>query len=125
MFYDYHLHCNFSYDNKTSMENMIKSAINLNLKEICFTDHMDYDVNQTDKFVLNYKDYLDTLKFMQDKYKNKIKIKKGIELGLQPHLIEKLNNEMNNNHFDFIICSQHAIDKDDLYYDDYFKDRLC
>ena len=25
-----------------------------------------------------------------------------------------------NNQFDFIICSQHAIDKNDLYYDEYF-----
>ena len=53
----------------------------------------------------------------------KIKIKKGIELGLQPHLIDRYSNEMKNNQFDFIICSQHAIDKNDLYYDEYFKDK--
>ena len=120
MFYDYHVHSNFSPDSKTSMTKMIETGINLGLKEICFTDHMDYDVNQTDKFVLNYKDYLYTLELMQNKYKDKIKIKKGIELGLQPHLIDRYSNEMKNNQFDFIICSQHAIDKNDLYYDEYF-----
>ena len=123
MFYDYHVHSNFSPDSKTSMTKMIETGINLGLKEICFTDHMDYDVNQTDKFVLNYKDYLHALELMQNKYKDKIKIKKGIELGLQPHLIDRYSNEMKNNQFDFIICSQHAIDKNDLYYDEYFKDK--
>ena len=94
MFYDYHVHSNFSPDSKTSMTKMIETGINLGLKEICFTDHMDYDINQTDKFVLNYKDYLYTLELMQNKYKDKIKIKKGIELGLQPHLIDRYSNEM-------------------------------
>ena len=123
MFYDYHVHSNFSPDSKTSMTKMIETAINLGLKEICFTDHMDYDVKQTDKFILNYNEYLHTLELMQDKYRNKITIKKGIELGLQPHLIEKYNKDMKNNKFDFIICSQHAIDKNDLYYDEYFLDK--
>ena len=71
MFYDYHVHSNFSPDSKTSMTKMIETGINLGLKEICFTDHMDYDVNQTDKFMLNYKDYLHALELMQNKYKDK------------------------------------------------------
>ena len=123
MFYDYHVHSNFSPDSKTSMTKMIETCINLGLKEVCFTDHMDYDVKQTDKFVLDYKEYLKTLELMQNKYKGKITIKKGIELGLQPHLIEKYNQDMKNYKFDFIICSQHAIDKNDLYYDEYFKNK--
>ena len=94
MFYDYHVHSNFSPDSKTSMTKMIETCINLGLKEVCFTDHMDYDVKQTDKFVLDYKEYLKTLELMQNKYKGKITIKKGIELGLQPHLIEKYNQDM-------------------------------
>ena len=123
MFYDYHVHCNFSPDSKTSMKKMVEAAINLEVKEICFTDHIDYDVSQTDEFVLDYNEYLHTLESAQNKYRDKITIKKGIELGLQPHLIEKYNEDMKNNKFDFIICSQHSIDKNDFYYDDYFKNK--
>lgn len=123
MFYDYHIHSNFSPDSKTSMENMIETSIDLGLREICFTDHMDYDINQTNKFVVDYKKYLHKLSLMQNKYKNKISIKKGIELGLQPHLIDKCKRDVESNSFDFVICSLHAIDKDDLYYDDYFHDK--
>ena len=121
MFYDYHMHCNVSPDSKTPIEKMIETSINLGLQEICFTDHMDYDVKQTDKFVIDYEKYLHTLELMQRKYKDKIVIKKGIELGLQPHLIERCDYDMKNHNFDFILCSQHAIDKNDLYYDEYFK----
>lgn len=120
MLYDYHVHCNFSPDSKTSMSKMIETAIDLGLDEICFTDHVDYDIKQTTKFVVNYKEYLHNLELMQHKYKNRIKLKKGIELGLQPHLIEKYTKDMNNNQFDFIICSQHAIDRDDLYHNEFF-----
>ena len=123
MFYDYHMHSNFSPDSKTDMEKMIEASINLGIKEICFTDHMDYDVNQTDKFIIDYEKYLNKLELMKEKYKNQISIKKGIELGLQPHLIDKYNKDMKNYKFDFILCSQHAIGKNDLYYSEYFKNK--
>lgn len=122
MFYDYHMHCSFSPDSKTSMEKMIETSINLGLKEICFTDHMDYDIKQTDDFVVNYEQYLNKLELMQDKYKDKISIKKGIELGLQNHLVEKYTEDMNKykNDFDFVLCSMHAIERSDMYYPEYF-----
>lgn len=120
MFYDYHMHSNFSPDSKTSMEKMIEASIDLGLKEICFTDHMDYDIKQTSKFVVNYNEYLNKLQLMQEKYKNKISIKKGIELGLQNHLIHKYKEDMKKYKFDFVICSMHAIERSDLYYHDYF-----
>lgn len=122
MFYDYHMHSNFSPDSNTSMENMIEASINLGLKEICFTDHVDYDINQTDEFVVDYNEYLSKLELMKDKYKDKISIKKGIELGLQNHLIDKYKDDMKKygSQLDFVICSMHAIDKNDMYYPDYF-----
>lgn len=41
--YDFHLHSNFSMDSKASMESMVLSAIENNLKSICFTDHVDLE----------------------------------------------------------------------------------
>ena len=40
---DYHVHSDFSSDSVTPMEQMIERAIELGLKKLCFTDHMDYD----------------------------------------------------------------------------------
>ena len=44
MFYaDYHTHSSFSTDSETPMEENIKAAIGLGMKEIAVTDHIDFD----------------------------------------------------------------------------------
>lgn len=120
MYYDYHVHSNFSTDSKSSMEDMIKNAIDLGFKELCFTDHVDYDV-LGEPFEPNYKKYFDNITFLKDKYTNKISIKSGIEFGLQKQIIDKCSYDAKYNPFDFIICSLHSINKLDLYYNSFFK----
>lgn len=123
MYTDYHIHSTFSPDGKSSMEEMILRAIDLNLKEICFTDHVDYDIKYMDHFVVDYEEYFKSLNYFIDKYKGKIRIKKGIELGLQKELFDKCSKDVKKYPFDFVICSQHAIDKMDLYYNDFFESK--
>jgi hisJ_fam: histidinol phosphate phosphatase HisJ family len=43
MYYDFHLHSNFSEDSTSPMEDMIKEGIKQNLKGMCFTEHTDLD----------------------------------------------------------------------------------
>ena len=38
---DFHLHSTYSGDGKSPMEDIVKSAIDKGLKEICFTEHND------------------------------------------------------------------------------------
>lgn len=123
MYADYHIHSNFSPDGKSSMEKMILRAIDLNLKEICFTDHVDYDIKYMDHFVVDYDKYFESLNYYIEKYKDKITIKKGIEFGLQKQLFGKCADDVKKYPFDFVICSQHAIDRMDLYYNDFFEDK--
>lgn len=123
MFYDYHMHSSFSNDSKTDMEDMIKKSIDLGLKEICFTDHVDYDLDADDDWGIDYNKYFDKIKFFQDKYSGKISIKQGIEFGLQKQIIDRCSKEANMYPFDFIICSMHAINKSDLYFGHFFKDK--
>ena len=106
MFYDYHMHSNFSNDSKADMEDMIKRSIDLGLKEICFTDHVDYDLDSDDSFGIDYNKYFDKIQSLQNKYKDNISIKKGIEIGLQKQIIDKCNNDIKMNipkDVDFII----------------------
>ncbi len=123
MFYDYHMHSNFSNDSKTDMEDMIKKSIDLGLKEICFTDHVDYDLDTDDDWGIDYNKYFEKLNYLTDKYKDKISVKKGIELGLQRQIIDRCSHDINSYPFDFVICSQHALDKCDLYYGNFFIDK--
>ena len=42
MLADYHVHTEFSNDSIYPMEEVVKDAISLGIKDICFTDHVDY-----------------------------------------------------------------------------------
>ena len=123
MFYDYHMHSNFSNDSKADMEDMIKRSIDLGLKEICFTDHVDYDLDSDDSFGIDYNKYFDKIQSLQNKYKDNISIKKGIEIGLQKQIIDKCNNDINKYPFDFVICSQHAINRSESYFGNFSLDK--
>lgn len=123
MFYDYHMHSSFSNDSKTDMEEMVKRSIELGLKKICFTDHVDYDLDTDFDWGIDYDKYFEKLNFLQNKYHKQISIKKGIELGLQKQITQKCSEDACKYPFDFIICSIHAINKLDLYFGEFFKNK--
>lgn len=122
--YDYHLHTSFSSDSDAPMEDMIRQAILLDLKSICFTEHHDMDWPENEDhftFLVDTKSYQQSLYELREKYKNHIEILFGIELGLQPHLKAELINYTKNYPFDFVIGSSHLVDRMDPYYPDLFE----
>jgi hypothetical protein len=46
MLADYHVHTEFSDDSREPMEEQVKKAVSLGLKEMCFTDHVDYGIKK-------------------------------------------------------------------------------
>ncbi|MYL46856.1 histidinol-phosphatase HisJ family protein [Virgibacillus halodenitrificans] len=114
--FDFHIHSNFSADCETPMEKTIEQAIKSGIKEIAFTEHIDYEYpDPSIVFDFNQEAYDKKIKEMQIIYADKIKIKKGIEIGVQPHLLEKYNELISRNSYDFMICSMHTADKKDLH----------
>jgi histidinol-phosphatase (PHP family) len=118
--FDNHVHSNFSGDSQMDAEAAIKRAIELGLKGISFTDHLDIDYpNYEDVFMIDFEKYnvfMDSLKY---KYSNKIKIIKGIEIGIQPHVLDETYEIVNKYPFDFVIGSIHIVDKLDLHNNDF------
>lgn len=121
MFYDYHMHCSYSADSTTPMKDMIEKSIELSLKEICFTDHVDYDIIGNPNIYVDYDKYFKDLDSYSKEYSDKISIKKGIEMGFQNHLLEKCSKDIKKHDFDFVIASIHTIDRNELYTGDYHK----
>src|SRR5690625_2336594 len=98
--FDYHMHSNFSADCNTPMEETIESAIKKGLTEICFTEHIDYDYPDTTiVFDLDFEKYNEAILQLQEKYKNIITIKKGVEIGVQPYLLERYEELLNKETF--------------------------
>jgi len=101
-----------------SMEEACLSAIQAGVIEIAFTDHIDidwpdtavppFDVGMLDK-------YFEDIEKMQDKFKGQLVIKKGIEIGLQPHILDECADIVQSYPFDFVIASVHLVGGVDPY----------
>lgn len=123
MFSDFHLHTSFSGDSDAAAEVQIRQAIALGMKELCITDHHDYDVVSDIDFTLNLDAYLPCMTRLQQEYASQIRVNIGIELGLQSHLKDYLEQLAAAYPFDFVIGSCHFIDGIDPYFPIYFQGR--
>lgn len=122
--YDCHIHSDFSIDGKYLMEEMVLGAINKNMKSICFTDHIDFDVTEN-RIDIDFRpnDYFKKIKQVKYKYISEIEILAGVEIGIQPHLCNRYNKFINNNPFDFVIMSVHTIEGKDIHSDNFTYDK--
>lgn len=132
---DYHLHTAYSFDSTEMMEDIVKRAIELDLNEIVFTDHLEtLDPNVGIHKIIDYDRYVGELEALREKYGKSIDLKLGAEINLEPSIKNEINNYLNKYPFDFVIGSLHAAEFEDFamsdfsdgksrdeYYDDYFK----
>lgn len=104
---DYHIHTNFS-DGNNSPEEMVQKAIEMELKQIGFSDHSytffdeSYCIKK-DKI----REYITTVNELKEKYKDKISILLGIE---QDYYSAEPTDE-----YDYVIGSVHYVKKDGKY----------
>ncbi len=123
--HDFHMHSSFSGDSTATMESMVQSALAKNLKAICITEHYDIDYSSvSDQDVSLFIPDIDAYKAhymeMANKYRGKIEVLFGMELGLQPHLAVSYYSCIDKYPFDFIIGSVHTCEGVDPYYPQYF-----
>lgn len=119
---DFHTHSSFSGDSDTPPEEVIQAGISQGLSCLCFTDHLDADYPyENDSFNLDAEAYFTALRPLQEKWKTKLDIRIGAELGLQPHLGDFYQTYVNQSPFDFIIGSTHLVDRVDPYYPDFWE----
>lgn len=136
MFADYHVHSAFSDDSIYPMEEVIQDAIALGLDEICFTDHVDYGIKDDwDSLIeiryrgkeplanVDYPVYVSTINEMQLKYGKDIKIKMGLEFGMQMHTIHQFEKLYERYAFDFILLSIHQVEDKEFWTQDFQKGR--
>lgn len=117
---DSHVHSEFSGDSKEKLEKIIEKAKELKMDEITITDHLDLDFPMKPNiFTLDLEKYIERLKELRKREKE-LQIKIGIEIGLQPTLVNRYNSIFENKDIDFIIGSSHAISGKDVAIKDFF-----
>ena len=139
MYEDYHIHTEFSDDSREPMENQIERAIALGLEEICFTDHVDYgikkdweegniewrrgdgmsyDASKADPLAnVNYREYFGKLLRMKETYRDRIRIRQGLEFGIQTGTVPQYEKlwERYGDQMDFALLSMHQVDNKEFW----------
>ena len=119
--FDYHMHTRVSFDAHETGEAMAKAALANGLKEICFTDHIDYDplgkmgCMAFDTAIYNAE--YDNLEVPG------LKIRRGMEFGLLKDNQASFRQYLSQRHYDFVLGSIHYADNEDVYYGPYWEGR--
>ena len=118
--HDFHVHTYYSSDSSAPIRNMVDAAIKENLEGICLTDHCDIANPPTyEDEIYDYGDYYAEVQQYRDKHLDKIAIRMGIEVGLQPSVVDRNREYLRGKAYDFLIGSIHSVAKQALYREDY------
>ena len=117
--FDFHMHTVVSFDGHDRGEQMALAAREKGLKEICFTDHLDYEpgvevqtmVFDTKLYNAEY-DHLDV---------PGLKIRRGMEFGLLPDNVAQFKEDLKRRPFDFVLGSVHFTEGLDVYFEPYWR----
>ncbi len=119
--FDFHMHSRVSFDGHDSGEVLARAAAAAGLKEICFTDHIDYDPLGTMPDMAfdtaAYNAEYDALEI------SGLKIRRGMEFGLARDNAAQFREDLKRRHFDFVLGSIHFVDDLDVYFEPFWQDK--
>lgn len=111
---DYHHHTNHSFDSNASMEEVCRTAIEREVKEICFTEHFSLNPLAPTYGHMDFEKYFNEIQHCRKKFHNQLIIRAGIEI-CEPHLLKNAYYEaLNPLELDFILGSVHNINHEKL-----------
>ena len=136
MFADYHVHSAYSDDSDYPLEQVIRDAVAMGMDEICLTDHVDYGIKRDwDEGVeiayrgsqplanVDYPRYMAQLHELQQRYAGRIRIRIGLEFGMQRHTVPQYRALFARYPLDFIILSVHQVGDQEFWTQDYQRGR--
>ena len=136
MFADYHVHSAYSDDSEYPLEQVIRDAVAMGMDEICLTDHVDYGIKvdwdedgeipyygSRPRMNVDYPRYMTQLHELQQRYGDRIRIKIGLEFGMQTHTIPQYRALMARYPLDFVILSIHQVGDQEFWTQDFQRGR--
>lgn len=117
---DMHSHTIHSFDGHYPVDELIEVSIHRNLKAVAFTDHVEMDFFREKGFDKTADESFDDISRAKEKYKDKIKVCVGAELGQPLYNVQESEELISSKDYDFIIGSVHNLrGKDDFAVLDY------
>jgi histidinol-phosphatase (PHP family) len=123
-FSDYHVHPDYSLDASGTIDQYCQKALELDLKEICFTTHYDTDPKRKDEDPFmridgkivplseeNVKSYIEDVRRANEVYSPMgLSVKAGLEVDYAPHIEERLRKDLASLDLDYILGAVHCLD---------------
>ena len=119
--FDYHLHSEWSFDSKDSIQSFAEKAAHAGIQEICFTEHIEPYNNyglDWDGFI-DFNAYSAEIERVRGLFPGLV-IRRGLELGLEESARPAILRYLTGKSIDFLIASQHFIQGSDPYFPQYF-----
>lgn len=120
---DLHIHPNYSIDAQGTLEEFCLSALKANLREICFTTHLDSAPTSSDGYVVVngerlsvldnrwLENYESSIRAAADSFKARgLTVLLGVEVDYYPGVAMNLPDRFHDTDFDMIMGSVHLID---------------
>ena len=117
--FDFHMHSRVSFDGHDTGLALAQAAQARGLKEICFTDHVDYDplgkMGKLDFDTEAYNAEYDTLEVPG------LIIRRGMEFGIDRKNVALFQKDLQRRPFDFVLGSIHFVDDLDVYFPEFWE----
>ena len=119
--FDYHMHTVVSYDGHNTPLEMAQAAAKAGLQEICFTDHLDYQLGVPKETIAYTPETYRTA--YEDLHVPGLSIRQGAEVGMTPWNKDEISRDLAQYPYDFVIGSVHFINEEDVYYPEFWVGR--
>ena len=111
--FDFHIHSTVSYDGRSTPEQLVLAAREAGLKEICFTDHLDYELGKPkEELAFAVESYNRAYDGLQT---GELTVRNGVEIGMTDWNVEEVSRDLRARHYDFVIGSVHHVNNLDMY----------
>lgn len=115
MIVDYHTHTSLCKHGEGSLEDYIRKAVELGIDEIGCSEHIPMPDKFDDAHRMDleqyYSEYAPLVSELQQKYRDKVKVRRGIEADFYPGTEEWVRGFLKENSFDYVIGSVHFLGK--------------
>jgi histidinol-phosphatase (PHP family) len=106
-FYDLHMHSEFSCDGRSTMEAMCRQAVARGLRQIAFTDHVDFVPADIGYGFFQPDAYMDQVERCRGLFEGQLVILAGVEIGEFHRFEQEVDTLLSGRSFDLLVGSLH------------------
>jgi len=106
---DYHAHSTFSYDGRSTVNDLCERAVELGFREVGFSEHVDFDPSDEGFGFFDDCRYESAVNEAQRLFGDKLVVRRGVEVDYQSRFEEQIRRWLRGKRFDFVIGSVHYV----------------